>query len=170
MATRSSILAWRIPGIEEPSGLPSMGLHRVGHDWINLAAAAVAAMKGKGSHSVVSDSSWPHGLQPTRLLCPWDSPGKSTGVGCQCLRFMVKSPEVILRQKSNIKPRIKSMQHNTLPIPWKFHVNSKFLVYANLIGYLINSTMQKESYLHSIGYTVVTNHASSFLPALVPGV
>ena len=32
MATHSSILAWRIPGTEEPDGLPSMGLHRVGHD------------------------------------------------------------------------------------------------------------------------------------------
>ena len=32
MATHSSVLAWRIPGTEEPSGLPSMGLHRVGHD------------------------------------------------------------------------------------------------------------------------------------------
>ena len=32
MATRSSILAWRIPGTEEPGGLPSMGWHRVGHD------------------------------------------------------------------------------------------------------------------------------------------
>ena len=32
MATHSSILAWRIPRTEEPSGLPSMGLHRVGHD------------------------------------------------------------------------------------------------------------------------------------------
>ena len=40
MATHSSILAWRIPGTEEPSGLPSMGLHRVGHDWSDLAAAA----------------------------------------------------------------------------------------------------------------------------------
>ena len=40
----------------------------------------------KGSHLVVSDSSWPHGLQPTRLPCPWDFPGKSTtGVGCHCL-------------------------------------------------------------------------------------
>ena len=41
MATHSSILAWRIPGTEEPSGLPSMGLHRVGQDWSDLAAAAV---------------------------------------------------------------------------------------------------------------------------------
>ena len=32
MATHSSILAWRIPGTGEPGGLPSMGLHRVGHD------------------------------------------------------------------------------------------------------------------------------------------
>ena len=43
MATHSSILAWRIPGTEEPSGLPSMGLHRVRHDWSDLAAAAAAA-------------------------------------------------------------------------------------------------------------------------------
>ena len=41
MATHSSIPAWRIPGTGEPSGLPSMGLHRVGHDWNDLAAAAV---------------------------------------------------------------------------------------------------------------------------------
>ena len=35
------------------------------------------------SLSVVSDSLWAHGLlSPTRLLCPWDSPGKNTGVGC----------------------------------------------------------------------------------------
>ena len=32
MATHSSVLAWRIPGTEEPGGLPSMGSHRVGHD------------------------------------------------------------------------------------------------------------------------------------------
>ena len=36
MATHSSILAWRIPGTEEPSGLPFMGSHRVGHDWSDL--------------------------------------------------------------------------------------------------------------------------------------
>ena len=40
MATYSSILAWKIPGTEEPGGLPSMGLHRVGHDWSDLATAA----------------------------------------------------------------------------------------------------------------------------------
>ena len=40
--------------------------------------------KWKWSRSVMSDSSWPHGLQPTRLLCPWDFPGNNTGVGCHC--------------------------------------------------------------------------------------
>ena len=40
MATHSSVLAWRIPGTGEPGELPSMGSHRVGHDWSDLAAAA----------------------------------------------------------------------------------------------------------------------------------
>ena len=40
MATHSSVLAWRIPGTAEPGGLPSMGLHRVRHDWNYLVAAA----------------------------------------------------------------------------------------------------------------------------------
>ena len=39
MATHSSVLAWRIPGTGEPGGLPSMGSHRVGHDWSDLAVA-----------------------------------------------------------------------------------------------------------------------------------
>ena len=38
----------------------------------------------------MSDSSQPHGLQPTRLLCPWDSPGKSAGVDCHCLLQCMK--------------------------------------------------------------------------------
>ena len=42
MATHSSVLAWRVPGRGEPHGLPSMGSHRVGHDWGDLAAAAAA--------------------------------------------------------------------------------------------------------------------------------
>ena len=44
MATHSSALAWRIPGTGEPGGLPSMGLHRVTHDWSDLAAAVVAVL------------------------------------------------------------------------------------------------------------------------------
>ena len=40
MATQSSVLAWRIPGMAEPGGLPFMGSHRVGHDWSDLAAVS----------------------------------------------------------------------------------------------------------------------------------
>ena len=42
MATHSGVLAWRFPGMEEPSGLPSVGSHRVGHNWSDLAAEAAA--------------------------------------------------------------------------------------------------------------------------------
>ena len=47
MATHSSVLAWRIPGMGQPGGLPSMGSHRVGHDWSNLAAAAACLFMAK---------------------------------------------------------------------------------------------------------------------------
>ena len=43
MATHSSVLAWRIPGTGEPGGLLSLGSHRVGHDWSDLAAAAYSS-------------------------------------------------------------------------------------------------------------------------------
>ena len=49
MATHSSVLAWRIPGTGEPGGLPSMGSHRVGHDWSDAAAAAAVTKGDKGS-------------------------------------------------------------------------------------------------------------------------
>ena len=45
MATHSNVLAWRIPGTGEPGGLPSMGSHKVGYDWSDLAAAAAAYPK-----------------------------------------------------------------------------------------------------------------------------
>ena len=46
MATHSSVLAWRIPGTGEPGGLPSTRSHGVGHDWSDLAAAALVEAAG----------------------------------------------------------------------------------------------------------------------------
>ena len=65
---------------------PTLGFSRQEH-WSGLPFPSPMheREKWKWSRSVVSDSSRPHGLQPTRLLCPWDFPGKSTGVGCHCL-------------------------------------------------------------------------------------
>ena len=54
MATHSSVLAWRIPGPVEPGGLPSMGSHRVGHDWSYLAAAACPL--SRWCHPTISSS------------------------------------------------------------------------------------------------------------------
>ena len=51
MATHSSVLAWKIPGMGEPDGLPSMGSHRVGHYWIDLAAAAAVLSHYLGPQS-----------------------------------------------------------------------------------------------------------------------
>ena len=65
---------------------PSLGFSRQEH-WSRLPFPSPMheSEKWKWSRSVVSDSSRPHGLQPTRLLHPWDFPGKSTGMACHCL-------------------------------------------------------------------------------------
>ena len=84
MAIHSSVLAWRIPGMGEPGGLPSLGLHRVGHDWNDLAAAAatvlsVAIARIVNAFSVSStfsrslahiSSLYPHSLGKL-VLCRW---------------------------------------------------------------------------------------------------
>ena len=94
MATDSSVLAWRIPGTGDPGGLPSMGSHRVGHDWSDLAAAARAyfvhyyifhivfeafALKSlrsdQMSRSFVFDSLQPHESQHARPPCTSPTPG-----------------------------------------------------------------------------------------------
>ena len=70
---------------------PSLGFSRQEH-WSGLPFPSPMhkSEKWKWSRSVMSNSSQPHGLQPTRLLCPWDFPGKSTGVGCHCLLCIMK--------------------------------------------------------------------------------
>ena len=58
MATHSSVLAWRIPGTGEPGGLLSMGLHRVGHDWSDLAAAYPVFIQNFSLVSLMSYFLW----------------------------------------------------------------------------------------------------------------
>ena len=74
---------------------PSLGFSRQEH-WSGLPFPSPMheSKKWKWSRSVVSDPQQPHGLQPTRLLHPWDFPGNSTGVGCHCL----------LPSESSVKP------------------------------------------------------------------
>ena len=93
---------------------PSLGFSRQEY-WSRLPFPSPMheSEKWKWSRSVVSDSLWPHGLQPTRLLRPWYSPGKSTGVGCHCLlrdwnlalyKFQIPVPLHITAQASLLLP------------------------------------------------------------------
>ena len=65
-----------------PPGSPIPGILQARTlEWAAISFSSAWKWKVK----VKALSSWPHGLQPTRLLHPWDFPGKSTGVGCHCL-------------------------------------------------------------------------------------
>ena len=80
MATHPSVLTWRIPGTEEPGGLPSVGSHRVGHDWNYLAAAYMGVYmypisSVQFSLSVVIDCLWSHEMQHARPPWPTPTPG-----------------------------------------------------------------------------------------------
>ena len=72
MATHSSVLAWRIPGTGEPGGLPSMGSHRVGHNWSNLAAAAAAGF-------TLFKKGFPDGSESKESACNAGDPGSFPG-------------------------------------------------------------------------------------------
>ena len=83
------------------------------------------------SRSVVSNSWWPHGLQPTRLLPPWDSPGKSTGVACH---FLLQG--LFLTQGSN--PGLLHSRQMLWPLSHQGSMytilNSDFLLLADLMS------------------------------------
>ena len=70
MATHSSTLAWKIPWMEEPGGLQSMGSLRVGHDWVT-------------SLSLFTFTHWRRKWQPTPMFLPGESQGWGSLVGCR---------------------------------------------------------------------------------------
>ena len=74
------------PEMAAHEAAPSLGFSRQEHrSGLPFPSPMHESEKWKWSCPVTPDSQRPHGPQPTRLLCPWDSPGKSTGVGCHCL-------------------------------------------------------------------------------------
>ena len=90
--------------------LPSPGFSRQEH-WSGLPFPSPmhASEKWKWSHSVMFDPQWPHGLQPSKLLCPWDFPGKSTGVGCHCLLHIQAWPNSNLLYTVEVTNRFKGL-------------------------------------------------------------
>ena len=99
-ATHSSTLAWRITWTAQPGGYGPQG-RRVGHDWSDLAlthTCSLVLQMTNLENEVWSAAAAAKSLQscPTlRLPCPWDSPGKNTGVGChfllQCMKLKSES-------------------------------------------------------------------------------
>ena len=65
--------------------LPSIGNKKWEFLTLDLSSSSLLVCCVCSVASIMSNSLWPHGLQPTRLLYPWDSPGKDTGVGCHAL-------------------------------------------------------------------------------------
>ena len=140
MATHFSVLAWRIPGTEEPGGLPSMGSHRVEHNWSNLATAAAAAVFiiGKNQIKGITFNGWSKKLptqgsqkHPSNLErcrdCRWGLDARSrdmqrlqVGAGCQtgtCYLFPIWQRTKQLAQdlcKTNYPP-VKSQKGCLLP-------------------------------------------------------
>ena len=110
---------------------PSLGFSRQEH-WSRLPFPSPMhqSEKWKWSRSVMSDSSQSHGLQPTRLLHPWDFPGKSTGVGCHCLLQKSSYP-------SDKRGKIHSLQ---LPLYsyTGLDINSSFQTYSLLSPCVFN--------------------------------
>ena len=101
MKTHSSVFAWRIPGTGEPGGLPSMGSHRVGHDWSDAAAAAAASQillkSSDGNVSVL----WFHGLIILGFKISWrynSYPAHVQCFLCKVTKGLINRPTFLKRQ------------------------------------------------------------------------
>ena len=116
----------------------SLGFSRQEH-WSGLPFPSPVheSEKWKWSHSVVSNSWRPHGLQPTRLFHPWDFPGKSTWVGCHCLLWFVQLIHFVFihtmvitnRKLLNILLCLKEFIGKLI---WWIKVNEGFIKYVTL--------------------------------------
>ena len=107
----------------------------------------------------MSDSVRPHRRQPTRLSCPWDSPGKNTGVGChfllQCMK--AKSERYCIIKKKNVKKNPQSRRQSMIMSILHYQMSSE------------GSYFEKECFLSLLFYymklniiLLYLNHISSF--------
>ena len=126
------------PGSPVPRILQARTLERVAisfsHAW-------------KWSHSVVSDSSRPHGLQLTRLLRPWDFPGKSTGVGCHCLLLWEKHQQIMVW--STVFGSVVINNKLVLNVSYFHHLLAVWLLYVTFLSLTFPGGSEKEMATHS---------------------
>ena len=109
MATHCSVLAWRIPGMGEPGGLPSMGSHKVWHDWGDLAAAAATTIfTSVDILSIVFSDFWVYNIYLS--LSQW----------------LCETPRISVTLKSLLVPYFPWWLRlvKRLPTMWETHVQS----------------------------------------------
>ena len=104
--------------------------------------------KWKLSRSVVSGSLWSHGLQPTRILSPWDFPGKNTGVGCH---FLLQG--IFLTQGLNPGlPHCRQMLYRETPLDsHKSRLYKKNCMPGKVLSWLLQQSIAQQSLLE-LGY------------------
>ena len=115
--------------------------------------------------SVASDPVWPRGLQPARLPCPWESPGKSTGVGCHALLqgiFLTQglNPHLLCLlhwrvSSSSLVPPGKPIQHSS-------HMGNKRMWNTSIISVLITHWTDILDILYQIIYIIKINFTCIF--------
>ena len=160
MATHSSTLAWRIPGTGEPGGLPSMGSHRVGHDWSDLAAAAVWT------------PDWPVLGHPQSSGQVWSQPHKKEALGWgRQNRSPLQHPKclssIVLGHSDFLQPCITIL-------PWDSRdVSFEFIVQYALDKFSLWRTQQRDWFLRGVelkrGQEGSRTHTDGLsLPALWP--
>ena len=141
------------------------------------------------SCSVMSDSLRPHGLQPIRLLCPWDFPGKSIGVGCHCLLhplvlLVTKTPRMAsnsalwaltLRQvwkhgKRDIAVRVIQGWLRIILCNLSWLVGNLCTLWTSLVAQMVKrlSTM-RETRVQSLGRKIPWRRKWQSTPVLLPG-
>ena len=109
MVPHSSTLAWKIPWVEEPGRLQSMGLLRVGHDWVT-------------SLSLFTFMHWRVKWQPTPVFLPAESQGQGSLVGCCLWGFTESETNEVTQQQQQQQAMSNSLlphglQHARLPCP-----------------------------------------------------
>ena len=129
MATHSSVLAWRIPGMGEPCGLPFMGSHRVGHNWSDLTAAAILSCFQLQQHWAPvfhRQGLWKLLLMYFLLLLIFSSPGDlcqcSVGHAYETISFLLKWYSSTGQRHFDFKKDGLSFFCSIKHCPWKTEV------------------------------------------------
>ena len=149
MATHSSILAWRIPGTEEPGGLPSTGSHRVRHNWSDLAAAAAATYPGEGNGNPLQDfclgNPMDRGAWRANSNLGYNRPSK-------WLRSLPESENHCLKILSEINlPMVPPNRFSKWPTDWKSVCQMKSLKFKKMQEFP-GSPVARIPYFHCQGH------------------